>query len=334
MWCDCLAFVYGAYYDLLACHAYLVCSGNGGPPSRSSCLQYCGSGNGVRDWAGCQKCIAQPYSYTRITAYNATDLLWEQYSNADGSLIDSWTLHQELHGPFANVTATIGYTYFFQNASTYAKYNTSSDAVMPGYPHAYGQVAFPGIPSDLDAVVPHYNDGKSVYFFKGNRYWKYNLMASAVEPGYPHAYGGDTKRFPGVPADLDAAVSHPYDGKSVYFFKGDRYWKYDMTTGRVMHGYPIVYGKTSTWHGIPADVDAAMSHWSDGASVFFFKGSVFWKFNVIAGALYPGYPKAFGNNKGGAGRSFGGVPRSMAAGFNRCGPFGSPQFGASCRYSY
>jgi hypothetical protein len=28
------------------------------------------------------KCIGQPYSYTRLTAHNATDLLWEQVSVA------------------------------------------------------------------------------------------------------------------------------------------------------------------------------------------------------------------------------------------------------------
>lgn len=77
-----------------------VCTGNGGPPSPSSCKQYCGSGGKTRVWAGCNKCIALPYSYTRITMHNATDLLWEQYSNKDGTLIDSWTIHQDHHGPF------------------------------------------------------------------------------------------------------------------------------------------------------------------------------------------------------------------------------------------
>ena len=66
-----------------------VCSGNGGPPSPSSC-------DGLAD----RNCIAQPYSYTRLVAHNATDLSWVQISNADGSVIDEWTVHQEKHGPF------------------------------------------------------------------------------------------------------------------------------------------------------------------------------------------------------------------------------------------
>ena len=33
-------------------------------------------------------------------AFNSTDLLWEQISNKDSSVIDSWTVHQAKHGPF------------------------------------------------------------------------------------------------------------------------------------------------------------------------------------------------------------------------------------------
>ena len=58
------------------------------------------TGSGGRDWANCAKCIAQPYSYTRLTAHNATDLTWEQVSNADGSVIDRWEMHQDKHGAF------------------------------------------------------------------------------------------------------------------------------------------------------------------------------------------------------------------------------------------
>jgi len=77
-----------------------VCSGNGGPPSPSSCLQYCKAGKNGRKWAHCKTCIGLPYSYTRLTVYNATDLLWEQISNKDNSIVDSWTIHQDKHGPF------------------------------------------------------------------------------------------------------------------------------------------------------------------------------------------------------------------------------------------
>jgi hypothetical protein len=66
-----------------------VCSGNGGPPSGHPCKGYT-----------YKTCIETPYSYTHLTAYNETDLLWEQISNADNSVIDSWVVHQDKHGPF------------------------------------------------------------------------------------------------------------------------------------------------------------------------------------------------------------------------------------------
>jgi len=72
-----------------------VCSGNGGPPSATNCNAH----------PKCKHCDAT-YSYTRLTAYNATDLLWEQVSNMDGSVIDSWVLHQEKHGAFTPVPPT------------------------------------------------------------------------------------------------------------------------------------------------------------------------------------------------------------------------------------
>ena len=50
-------------------------SGNGGPPSPSNCGDY-------KKW---KTCIAQPYSYTKLVAHNATDLTWTQVSNKDGS---------------------------------------------------------------------------------------------------------------------------------------------------------------------------------------------------------------------------------------------------------
>jgi hypothetical protein len=73
-------------------------SGNAGPPALSACT--CDRHNNTVGGQQCEICISQPYSYTRLTAFNATDLLWEQISNKDSSIIDSWTLHQENHGRF------------------------------------------------------------------------------------------------------------------------------------------------------------------------------------------------------------------------------------------
>ena len=68
-----------------------VTTGNGGPPSATPCST---------DPTVQKLCIQDPYSYTRLTAFNATDLLWEQISNKDSSVIDTWTVHQDKHGRF------------------------------------------------------------------------------------------------------------------------------------------------------------------------------------------------------------------------------------------
>ena len=73
-----------------------ACTGNGGPPSPSKCT--CQDKFPFRKH--CVTCVNTPYSYTRLTVFNATDLLWEQVSNADNSIIDTWTVHQSKHGSF------------------------------------------------------------------------------------------------------------------------------------------------------------------------------------------------------------------------------------------
>ena len=177
----------------------------------------------------------------------------------------------------------ISYSFFFKG-DTYTEWNcstNSSEAVAPpdggSVQRPYGKKAagFNGLPANLDAVVPHWKDGTTIYCFKGNHYWKFDTLGNKVERGFApngHPYG-NTSDFPGVPAGLDAAVSHPSDGKSVYFFKNTEYWKYDMAVGAVVHGYPKPYGgSTGLWPGIPASVDAAMPHWNDGFSIFLLQG--------------------------------------------------------------
>jgi hypothetical protein len=211
------------------------------------------------------------------------------------------------------------YSFFFKD-DTYTEWNTSTssnEAVAPpgggsvqrpyGKSAAPAAAAFHGLPADLDAVVPNWKDLRSVYCFKGNRYWKFDVLGNSVEPGFPPdgAPYGSTSYFPGVPAGLDAAVSHPNDGKSIYFFKQSEYWKYDMSVGAVVHGYPKPYGgSTGLWPGIPASVDAAMPHWNDGVSIFFFKGRLVYKYNIDSGASEQGYPRPYGTGT----EDFQGVP--------------------------
>eukprot|EP01048_Picozoa_sp_COSAG05_P014937 COSAG05_NODE_1742_length_4160_cov_2.966511_4_plen_58_part_00 len=49
---------------------------------------------------GGQKFCNNTPSYTRLTVYNATDLVWEQVLNVDNSILDRWAVHQDTHGRF------------------------------------------------------------------------------------------------------------------------------------------------------------------------------------------------------------------------------------------
>jgi hypothetical protein len=206
-----------------------------------------------------------------------------------------------------------GFAYFFMEAlAEYVWYDSCANAVPSGG-------SFPGLPPDLDAAVPHNNDGKSVYFFKGSQYWKFDLLALAVEDGYPKVYG-NTSLFPGVPHDLDAAVSHQSDGRHVYFFKGDQYWRFDLDAGTMDSGYPSPL--QAGW-GVPPNVGAVIPNWSGGRGYYFFRDDQVW-INPDGG--YSSYAEPYGNGTG----LFEGVPIGISAAFSRCGAAGPPQFGASC----
>ena len=100
-----------------------------------------------------------------------------------------------------------------------------------------------------------------------------------------------------------------------------------MSAGALYSGYPMGYGNgTSNWPGIPESLDAAVPQWSDGKSVYFFKGSSYWKYDMSVGALNPGYPKNYGTGTG----NFEGLPASLDAGVDRCGAFGPVEFGSRC----
>jgi phospholipase C len=258
---------------------------------------------------------------------------WAYHGNAPGALTNGgWMYFGDALNALGVVAGAggggggIGFSYFFQtSAQAYVKYDGATSKAVNGYPKPYGTNNFPGIPAGLDAALPN-TDGKHVYFFKGSQFWMYDLLQAKGLAGYPRSFPSPGN-FPGAPTSPDAALSHPSDGKSVYFFKGASYWKYDLASGAMVAGYPKTYGAgTGRWSGIPADLNAAISHWSDGKSVYLFKGTQYYKYDLDKDALLPGYPRAYGTGTG----HFEGVPAGLAAGVNRCGSSGPVQFGAGC----
>ena len=76
-----------------------VTTGSAGPPKGTSCDHFGQQGSPPKGVYA--KCIGSlQFSYSRLTAFNATHLAWEQLRNNDSVVVDRWTLHQDQHGPF------------------------------------------------------------------------------------------------------------------------------------------------------------------------------------------------------------------------------------------
>jgi hypothetical protein len=154
--------------------------------------------------------------------------------------------------------------YFFK-ADRYLRYNIDDDSVDVG-PTEIANF-WPALPAefqeDLDATV-NWGDGHA-YFFKADRYMRYNIATDAVDVGPTEI----ANFWPALPAefqeDLDAIVNWG-DGHA-YFFKADRYLRYNIATDAVDVGPTEI---ANFWPALPAefqeDLDAIVnwsqvSHW-------------------------------------------------------------------------
>ncbi|CAG9819280.1 unnamed protein product [Phaedon cochleariae] len=127
---------------------------------------------------------------------------------------------------------------------------------------------FPMLPSSIKKVDAAYQraDGKIV-IFTGTVFWVYdgeNFIEGSPKPlmhyGLPNYLNG-----------IDAVHTWRRNGKT-YFFKNERFWRYNEDTKTMDSGYPM---HMSRWRGVPEYLDAATT-WKDGAT-YFFKGGLFWK---------------------------------------------------------
>lgn len=125
-----------------------------------------------------------------------------------------------------------------------------------------------------------------VYFFQGDKYWRYDLKKDYGEIDYPQPLSGWK-----LPADfaqgIDACLSGAaqFAGKA-YFFRGGRYVSYDWKTERVSEGKPLTAWCKGRPFPFPSGIDAALA----GAGpyegkAYFFKGAKYarydWKSDEI-----------------------------------------------------
>lgn len=123
----------------------------------------------------------------------------------------------------------------------------------------------------FDAALNHPTSPNIIYFFKGDKYYKYDFNRDRIIGNHKISYG-----WSGIPDNIDAAVNHPADENIIYFFKGNKYYLYDFKKDRVIRTSLISDG----FHGIPDNIDAAVNHSSSRDIIHFFKGVAYYRYDL------------------------------------------------------
>lgn len=91
---------------------------------------------------------------------------------------------------------------------------------------------------------------------------------------------------------MDAALELSSENYA-YFFKGDKYWRYNWSTASIDQGYPQAI--SSFWNGLPDDVDAAF-RWKRGRLVVLKGGEYYSLKRKGKIGVKKGFPKMFASS--------------------------------------
>ena len=121
-----------------------------------------------------------------------------------------------------------------------------------------------------------------LYFFAGSRYWRYDVSADAVDPGWPKEIDVEWRRMP----DRVGDTVNFGNGKA-YFFLGREYRRFDLALDRVDVG-PL--GTAKFWPGVPdLEIDAAVR--VGNGDFCFFHGKTCSRFSAKENHTLDGYPR-------------------------------------------
>jgi|GEM_PF-239178 len=139
-----------------------------------------------------------------------------------------------------------------------------------------------------------------VHVFKGEGYWRYSLSEGRVLNGYPEpirvAWPG-LEVLAGGARGIDAVLAN---GDNLYFFKGDQYLLYRLSTGSAVAGYPRPIA--GNWPGLERLAGGARDlgpifRLSDGGPVFFTKGAQYLRYDLQADRADSHYPAYLSGSK-------------------------------------
>nr|BBE38632.1 matrix metalloproteinase [Pinctada fucata] len=177
-----------------------------------------------------------------------------------------------------------GFTYVFRNKTVYRLNNTGVVATMlsrhvyPGAPRSPGAAVYmdntkntfifkgrriwrytgfqldadypititdSNYPTRIHAAIAFKSTGSTaqqIYLFNDNSFWEFNPNTNSIVPGFPLTISGFWR---GIPAGIEAAIQWT-DG-DIYFFKGDKYRRFDADRRTLTKGYPK--DKAPAWLG-------------------------------------------------------------------------------------
>ena len=107
---------------------------------------------------------------------------------------------------------------------------------------------------DIDAVI-HHPHTQTLFFFTKHLYYKVErdkVGEMGVVTGYPKQL---SEGWDGLEDNIDAAYVNT-SISAAFFFKGEKYWKYDFVTEKMFKGFPKVTMVTSP--NIPSSLRATM----------------------------------------------------------------------------
>ncbi|MGB3533038.1 MAG: hemopexin repeat-containing protein [Microcoleaceae cyanobacterium] len=131
-----------------------------------------------------------------------------------------------------------GKAFFFKD-DEYLRYDLYQNQVDPGYPQKLESGNWLGWPEHfyqgIDAAVL-WNNGKA-FFFKDNEYIRYDIYQEMIDPGYPKKI---KESWPGLPKPFTDGVNAviQLNHQQAYFFKDDKYIKYDILERRTLFSSP------------------------------------------------------------------------------------------------
>jgi hypothetical protein len=130
-----------------------------------------------------------------------------------------------------------------------------------------------------------------LYFFRGERYIRYDAKADKRDPGYNPA-PLISAEWGGLPASgVDAALN--WGNGKTYFFAGDQCYQFDSFSNDVDEGYPRDIA--ARFKSLTLDAVDACIKW-DLKTAYFFRGKQYWAYDLVNDRMYANYPRQINGN--------------------------------------